>query len=110
MMPARIPHCSRRGLQASTGMLEKQAGGFLGSCLPSSAMLGSSIGLKGAGGGAMHRLAAQGLGWAPTLGNLCTLLCFVLALALNAQLNEVGAIAGRWWPLSGRVFASLRIC
>ena len=76
-------------------MLEKQAAGFLGSCLPSSAMLGSSIGLKGAGGAAMHRLAAQGLGWAPTLGNLCTLLCFVLALALNAQLNEVGGTA--WW-------------
>ena len=66
-------------------------GGFMGSCLPSGAMLGSAIGMKGAGGAAMHQLAAQGLGWAPTVGNLCTLLCFVLALALNAQLNEVRA-------------------
>ncbi|CAK0743676.1 hypothetical protein CVIRNUC_001488 [Coccomyxa viridis] len=63
-------------------------GGFLGFCLPNGAMLGSAIGMKGAGGAAMHQLAAQGLGWAPTVGNLSTLLCFVLALALNAQLNE----------------------
>ena len=76
-------------------MLEKQAAGFLGSCPPSSAMLGGSLGLKGAGGAAMHKLAAQGLGWAPTVGNLCTLLCFVLALALNAQLNEVSCTLSR---------------
>ncbi len=83
------PHCSWYAFQAGSGMLERQAAGFLGSCLPSGAMLGGSLGLKGAGGAAMHKLAAQGLGWAPTVGNLCTLLCFVLALALNAQLNEV---------------------
>lgn len=94
MGPVHIPHCSWCGSQAGSGMLEKQAAGFLGSCLPSNAMLGSTFGLKGAGGEAMHRLDAQGLGWAPTLGNLCTLLCFVLALALNAQLNEVGGPAG----------------
>lgn len=70
-------------------MFGDRAAGFLGSCLPSGAMLGSGAGLKGSGGAAMHRLAAQGVGWAPTVGNLCTLLCFVLALALNAQLNEV---------------------
>ena len=77
-------------MQGSTGEF-RDMGGFLGSCLPSGAMLGSAIGMKGAGGAAMHQLAAQGLGWAPTVGNLCTLLCFVLALALNAQLNEVRA-------------------
>lgn len=79
--------------QASSGMFGDQAAGFLGSCLPSGAILGSSIGLKGAGGAAMHKLDAQGLGWAPTVGNLCTLLCFVLGLALNSQLNEVGSMA-----------------
>ena len=75
-------------LQGSAGEFGDQ-GGFLGFCLPNGAMLGSAIGMKGAGGAAMHQLAAQGLGWAPTVGNLSTLLCFVLALALNAQLNEV---------------------
>ena len=70
-------------------MLKQQAAGFLGSCFPGGTALGSSMGLEGAAGAAMHQLAAQGLGWAPSLGNLCTLLCFVLALALNAQLNEV---------------------
>ena len=77
-------------------MLEKQAAGFLGSCLPSSAMLGGSMGLRGAGGPAMHKLAALGLAWAPTVGNLCTLLCFVLALALNAQLNEASCILSKY--------------
>ena len=77
-------------MQGSAGGFGDQ-GGFLGSCLPNGAMLGSAIGMEGAGGAAMHQLAAQGLGWAPTVGNLSTLLCFVLALALNAQLNEVRA-------------------
>ncbi len=87
-------------------MLGDRASGFLGSCLPSGAMLGSSAGLKGSCAAALHRLAAQGVGWAPTVGNLCTLLCFVLALALNAQLNEVQSYLARCAGTSARLSKS----
>ena len=40
---------------------------------------------QGAAGLALQRLNSQGLGWVPTLGNMTTLLCFGLCLALNEQ-------------------------
>ena len=37
----------------------------------------------------LSRLATEGLAWAPTAGNLATLLCLALCLALNAALTQV---------------------
>lgn len=47
----------------------------------------------GPGQAVLQRLAAEGLGWVPTVGTLCTLLCFALSLALNAQFTQVGPVA-----------------
>lgn len=35
-----------------------------------------------------NRLAAEGLAWAPTAGNLAALLCLALCLALNSSLTQ----------------------
>ena len=76
------------------GLQAERAAGFLGACLPAGAFPSafSSAPLRGSGGLALNRLAAEGLAWAPTVGNLATLLCFALALALNAQLTQVSGI------------------
>lgn len=74
----------------------EQAAGFLGSCLPQGLLLPGLPGagsMRGPGAAALQRLTAEGLGWAPTVGNLSTLLCFALALALNAQLTQVKCLS-----------------
>ncbi|KAG2447194.1 hypothetical protein HYH02_007936 [Chlamydomonas schloesseri] len=51
--------------------------------------------LEGAGALALQRLAAEGLAWVPTLGNLLTLTAVALGVALNGFLNGgVGAPEG----------------
>jgi hypothetical protein len=84
-------------LYAQAGSLyTEQAAGFLGSCLTQGLLppgLPGARSMRGPGVAALQRLAAEGLGWVPTVGNLATLLCFALALALNAQLTQVGSCA-----------------
>ena len=48
---------------------------------------------QGAGGVVLQRLSSEGLGWVPTLGNLATLACFGLCVALNQAVTG-GADAG----------------
>ncbi|KAG2493679.1 hypothetical protein HYH03_008193 [Edaphochlamys debaryana] len=43
--------------------------------------------LEGAGGMALQRLQAEGLGWVPSLGNILTITALALGLALNCFLN-----------------------
>ncbi len=43
--------------------------------------------LEGAGGMALQRLAAEGLAWVPTLGNLLTMSAVALGVALNGFLT-----------------------
>ncbi|KAK9824524.1 hypothetical protein WJX72_011089 [[Myrmecia] bisecta] len=75
----------------SGGRTAQRAAGFLGACLPTPHSLvpvHRMPGLKGAAGQALARLSAEGLAWVPTAGNLLTLLCFTLCLALNSQLTQ----------------------
>ncbi len=50
--------------------------------------------LEGAGALALQRLAAEGLGWVPTVGNALTLTALALGLSLNAFLNGAGGEGG----------------
>jgi hypothetical protein len=77
------------------GFTTHQAAGFLGACMPQGLLLhapGAIAQLSGPGQAAQQRLAAEGLAWVPTVGTLCTLLCFALSLALNAQFTQVGLL------------------
>ena len=77
------------------GWYTHPSAGFLGACMPHGLLLhtpGTVAQLRGPGGAALQRLAAEGLAWVPTGGSLCTLLCFALSLALNSQYSQVGPL------------------
>jgi hypothetical protein len=75
-------------------MQAEKAAGFLGACLPQGAhpLAWGSAPLRGPGAAALNRLAVEGMAWAPTAGNLVALLCFALAIALNAQLTQASEL------------------
>eukprot|EP00887_Chlorella_sp_A99_P005591 scaffold1.g5591.t1 len=89
------PRTSLGALSMSVGARLDAAAAFLGQCMPTH-VLQPGRGrppLKGAGGVALQRLAQEGLGWVPTLGNLATLFCFGLCLALDGAVTGGSAAA-----------------
>uniref|UniRef100_A0A061QRP1 Nef1-like protein n=1 Tax=Tetraselmis sp. GSL018 TaxID=582737 RepID=A0A061QRP1_9CHLO len=76
---------------AGCGPAAAQLRGFLGSCLPSAGMsLGAYSRARHRGTGAPS-LAVAGLGWLPLAGNLVTILCFLLCVALSSTMYEGSA-------------------
>ena len=50
--------------------------------------------MRSSGSVALQRLSREGLAWAPCIGNICTCIAFLMALALNVYVT--GQARGRW--------------
>ena len=66
-------------------------GSFLGNCLPAGAMsMGAYVRARSKAGADSSALYTEGLGWLPTAGNLITILCFTLCIALDTAWFDGG--------------------
>lgn len=57
----------------------------------------SLLQLRGTSSVALHRLGRDGLAWAPSIGNMCTLIAFTMAVSLNVY------VTGAWAPSIGKM-------
>ena len=53
------------------------------------AQFGGLLEVRGSGSAALQRLSREGLLWAPCVGNICTFIAFLMALALNSFVSGV---------------------